>query len=210
MPWIPDVAPYDTIQSLWGNSVRDRTMQAFTNKGERDSHTLPEGALCITLDTRIVYVKVGTAWWVVSMPWRSWTPTAYTTPPGGGAFSTLGPGGSGYWRQSMGACQAIAGTTPLLNLTNTDYWFYLSLPQTATFGGHLGSLRVYVQSRGLAYGGVAMWQDNNGPGGASRASVANVGAGVTPIPTINAATGSAQLSVDANYAFVCDPTVDTP
>lgn len=47
MTWLPDVAPYGTIQSLWGNSIRDRVVQTFADRAEADSHlaSLPNGAV---------------------------------------------------------------------------------------------------------------------------------------------------------------------
>ena len=62
--WIDDVVPYNTIESGWGNAVRDRVVQTFATQAERDAHlaSLPEGALCQQQDTKVLYVKRSGAW----------------------------------------------------------------------------------------------------------------------------------------------------
>jgi hypothetical protein len=62
--WIADVAPYATIQSLWGNNVRDRVVQTFTDPSEANAHvaSLPEGATCVIASSGLEYVKRSGVW----------------------------------------------------------------------------------------------------------------------------------------------------
>ena len=62
MAWLTDVAPYTVIQSAWGNSVRDRIVQTFTDMNEANAHlaALPDGAL-VNIGTTL-YIKRGGAW----------------------------------------------------------------------------------------------------------------------------------------------------
>jgi len=64
MTWIADVAPYTTIQSAWGNNVRNRVVQTFADTAERDSHTatLPDGSIAYCVSPDRLYVKRGGTW----------------------------------------------------------------------------------------------------------------------------------------------------
>jgi hypothetical protein len=61
-----DVASGQSIASTWGNEIRNRTLQIFATSAERDAQfpvaTQAEGAHCVTVDTDIVWQKVGSAW----------------------------------------------------------------------------------------------------------------------------------------------------
>lgn len=83
MSWIADVITRTTIQSTWGNAVRDRIVQTFANAAEANAHlSLPDGAL-MTLPTvdRHVYRKQSGAWFPA------------TPGPCAGAIATLFPAG---------------------------------------------------------------------------------------------------------------------
>ena len=60
----PNVVAGATIQSAWGNTIRDRTLQVFTDATERDAQWTnpPEGAHCLTLSTLAVWVRASGVW----------------------------------------------------------------------------------------------------------------------------------------------------
>lgn len=64
MPEIPDVVQGNPVESAWGNDIRDRTVQRYTDAAARDSLTpLPApGDLAYLDDTGSVQVYDGTAW----------------------------------------------------------------------------------------------------------------------------------------------------
>jgi len=68
MPFIANVVAGQPIQSVWGNNIRDCTIQHFATTTERDSQWVgpPKGAYCITLDTMQEWRYDGTKW--VGMP----------------------------------------------------------------------------------------------------------------------------------------------
>lgn len=61
---VPDVLPGEIITSQWGNAIRDRTVQNFVSVAERDTEwtDAPDGAVCITLDTGSIFVRLDGAW----------------------------------------------------------------------------------------------------------------------------------------------------
>lgn len=66
-----DVATDQTIESVWGNAIRDRTVQRFASKTELDTWTTAgDGALAYTTDTNRLWLRKTTAWLLVggSMP----------------------------------------------------------------------------------------------------------------------------------------------
>jgi hypothetical protein len=212
MPWIADVAPYDTIQSLWGNTIRDHTVGVYASKAERDAQCVPkEGMVVHVSDTHITYVRVGSAWWVLAMPWRAYTPAAWagTTTTTLTGLAITSP--SVMWRQSMGACEARGSFTANLGaITAVNAYVWLSLPQTASLGGPVGSPRAYMAATGIAVGGMAQWWDNGGPGGTSRAVLLNVGNQVPNYAQVNVPGSNPLIGLDVQLAFLCDPTLDTP
>lgn len=64
MALIPNVVPQTRITSVWGNLIRDRTVEAFATKAELDAQwsAAPDGAVAITLDTSRLWVRRGGLW----------------------------------------------------------------------------------------------------------------------------------------------------
>jgi hypothetical protein len=58
------VNPGDEIQSVWGNTTYDQTMQVFTSTADRDAQwSAPlDGARCYTLDTQSAWIRRSGAW----------------------------------------------------------------------------------------------------------------------------------------------------
>lgn len=79
--WLPDVVADQTIESAWGNDVRNRTITPFTNAAER-TQAIPApiaGMLTYQLDTQTVEIWNGSAW-VRTGPTpttQTWAPTFY-------------------------------------------------------------------------------------------------------------------------------------
>ena len=65
MGYIADVVSLATIQSVWGNQIRDRAFHIFDTMAERDSKTavVPDGVTCRTADNGYRWVKAGGAWY---------------------------------------------------------------------------------------------------------------------------------------------------
>jgi hypothetical protein len=59
-----DVAAGQKIASVYGNELRDRTLQVFATVAERDAQyaTAPNGAICVTLDTNTMWKRAGGVW----------------------------------------------------------------------------------------------------------------------------------------------------
>jgi hypothetical protein len=72
-----DVAPNEKIASTWGNEIRDRTAQVFASNAERDSQwpAVPDGAVCVTVDTGILWLRRAGVWVAIS---PGALPTAYS------------------------------------------------------------------------------------------------------------------------------------
>ena len=68
MPEIADVVPGETIASVWGNEIRDRTLQRYANAADRDaSNPSPSaGDLAYLQDLAEVQVWAGADWIAVS------------------------------------------------------------------------------------------------------------------------------------------------
>jgi len=64
MPLTPNVVAGATIATAWGNAIRDRTLQVFTDNADRDAQWTgpPDGAHCLTLDKLAVWVRSGGVW----------------------------------------------------------------------------------------------------------------------------------------------------
>lgn len=212
MPWIGDVAPYDTIQSLWGNTIRDHVVGVYASKAEMVAQTVPkDGMVGHVTDTHITYVRVGTAWWVLAMPWRPYTPAAWASTTMGSLTALAITNPNVLWRQSMGTAQALGGFTASLGaITAVNAYLWLNLPTTAAASGPVGYPRVYIQNSGLVVGGFASWFDNAGPGGQTRAVVGNVGNAAPANAQVNVPGSNPLVSFDTQMAYACDPTLDTP
>lgn len=59
-----DVVAGNIIDDAWGNEIRDRTLQVFASTAERDSQwpTVPNGAVCLTVDTYTRWIRRGGIW----------------------------------------------------------------------------------------------------------------------------------------------------
>lgn len=80
MPWLADVVPYATIQSLWGNQIRDRVVMTFANVAERDANAakMPEGQLAYCVAEQSLYVRRPTAaggFGTLAQPWQNYALT---------------------------------------------------------------------------------------------------------------------------------------
>jgi hypothetical protein len=213
MPWIGDVAPYDTIQSLWGNTIRDHVVQVVGSKAERDATIAPkEGMVVHVTDTHITYVRVGSAWWVLGMPPRSPGTILGYAAPLSSAWSTMAPSSGGFsWRQAMGHGTLLGSAGYMVPLTGVNYWIAFALPVAATFGSPMGTARVYVASKGTISGGHAAWMDNGGTGGVSRLIVGTAGQDLAATAVVNCPAGQgAAINIDVAVSFMCDPTADVP
>lgn len=62
MSLTPNVVDGAIIMASWGNTIRDRTIQQFTNKAELDAWAAPDGCTARTLDTGIVWLRQAGAW----------------------------------------------------------------------------------------------------------------------------------------------------
>lgn len=73
--WIDDVIPGAVIRSAaWGNTVRDRIVQTYATRAERDAHPLPDGSLCTTAEDRRLWQYRGdlARWIIVNEPWQDY------------------------------------------------------------------------------------------------------------------------------------------
>lgn len=84
MPEIGTVAAGETIEAAWGNAIRDRTFQRYTNSTDRDTSTPAptEGDLAYLEDTNTMQFYSGSAWVNI----LDATTTAYL-PIGGGTLT---------------------------------------------------------------------------------------------------------------------------
>lgn len=212
MPWISDVVPYTTILSTWGNNIRDHVVQVFASKAEMSAQAVPkEGMIAHCADTHITYIRVGTAWWVLGMPWRDWnSPQGYFSSDGGNVWSGMGGSGNLRWRQSMGHFSLSGSFTVSLPISGTSYICSFLLPHTLSKSGPIGTCRVYVAATGLVSGGQAAWANNGGPNNQSRAIVGNFGQAVAANAVVSFPSGSPQVSFDINASYEADPAIDTP
>jgi hypothetical protein len=84
------VNPGDEIQSVWGNTTYDQTMQVFTSTADRDAQwTAPhDGALAYTLDTQTAWVRRAGVWGALRNAHgaRCTRTTAFTFPATGGTL----------------------------------------------------------------------------------------------------------------------------
>lgn len=70
MGFTPNVRPDDLITSIWGNEVRDRSVQVFDSVAQRDAQWAnpPNGAKCFTSDYGVSWTHRGGHW----MPDGAW------------------------------------------------------------------------------------------------------------------------------------------
>lgn len=214
MPWINDVVPYTTILSTWGNNVRDHVTHVFASKAEMVAQAVPkDGMVCHCTDTRITYIRVSGAWWVLAMPWRPFTAKAWQADVNGNGRIGLGLSSSqsANWQQSMGRAHVIAQYVVTLPPATTPYdvILYVGTPINAGSVGPAGYARLVSASTAAAYGGGTTWSFHEGA--YSGFMVVNVGQAVVPSnATIRNATTMFNVFVDIDLTIVCDPTVDTP
>jgi len=67
MPEIPDVTPGGTIQTAWGNQIRDRAIMRYANAGARDASVLVpvDGDVAWLSDVNELTMYSGAAWLIV-------------------------------------------------------------------------------------------------------------------------------------------------
>lgn len=70
MPEMPDVVLSEDIEVEWGNEIRDRTIQRYTDVTERTAeHGSPSnGDLAFMADTGLTYVYYSSAWRLIAGP----------------------------------------------------------------------------------------------------------------------------------------------
>ena len=97
-----DVAQGQQIASPWGNEIRDRTCQVFASAAERDAQwpTAPNGALCVTLDTNVLYRRIAGVW-------RAAPGTLYTSGQSGTGDTAMPAIGT------VDSCVATMGIAPV-------------------------------------------------------------------------------------------------
>ena len=158
MPEIPDVVGAATVESAWGNQIRDRTLQRYIDATARDASVpLPiAGELAYLSSTTELTVYDGTAWETIAVAGES-----YTKAEADARFLNLAGGamtGSILWPEYTGAGGGIgvvdqgAGVGVALELGN----------HTAATGGatpfidfHTGHTTNDYDARIIASGGVA-------------------------------------------------------
>jgi hypothetical protein len=206
VPWIDDVVTHTTITSVWGNKIRNRVVHQFTTKAERDgAGVVPvEGMVCHVADVNIVYVRTDGAWWVLAMPWRSYTASVWTIYSSTLTAAQVLQTFHARWRQTMGSCQALLWAQCHPVTDNVDLNVVFTLPVASIRNGDLGQARLYSNHNAVVNGGRAVLYD------AARAIVGNVGVDVAPNARHFALSGNSNFDVHADVAYECDPTVDTP
>lgn len=149
-----DVAANEKIASVWGNEIRDRTIQVFASVAERDAQwpTAPNGAHCVTLDTYTVWQRRAGAW-VVNAP---------QAVIGGLTAGDIGNGqapiiasiaslAAGFWLVSYSV--AIASGAPLTGIqlklfTPAGQWYYYNAPAFVGSGTYGFSVLVNMTTTG--------------------------------------------------------------
>ena len=73
--WVADVIPDEPIESVWGNTIRDRTITPFTNAAERNAAIpIPEpGMTCLLLDTAAIVTYYDPPGAAAAGWYRPWT-----------------------------------------------------------------------------------------------------------------------------------------
>jgi hypothetical protein len=211
--WIADVVPFATIQSLWGNQIRDRVVHDFASKAERDAHPLPNGSVCITLDSNIVYVKNNAGvWWVLEMPYREpFTPRAWTSPAGDGSNlmeHVVSSTTIASWKQSLGHASVSMVFTYTGQVFGVDRWVYAYTPAAIAEVGVCGTALAIVSASGLSSGGAAQWHASVAPG--SRFILLAGGQKVPPQALVVHSSAPPTVTVQAQLSYRCDPAIDTP
>ena len=207
MPWIDDVVSHTTIRSVWGNNIRNHVVHTVASKAERDATVVPqEGMRVYCADTRFTYVRVGSAWWVESMPWAPFTPRAWM----GTVLSAMTEVGVpsiqvASWRQSMGHAwvRATYGVS-VGAISNVNSYLLVFVPVATSASGGLGAARAYEGNSGIIRGGAMGFYDHTAAG--SRAILNGV-AGQPANATINV-PGGTTVGVDLDASYIVDPTRD--
>lgn len=216
MGWQPDVAPYDTIQSLWGNTIRDRSVIPFATRAERNAQAVPKsGMVCWCEDVQTLYVRIGAAWVPLVMPWRTFTPKAWFVDVNNAAVRTpMSVSGIQHalWRQCLGVMQTTAeyaATLPSGTGTPSFYIAVLMGPANPLNSGTAGSVRVGVSSTNTGNGGQTEWLGNDA-GGGGMYLVSNVGDQARPRTVVVQTTGPGGngLYISQQGQYACDPTYD--
>jgi hypothetical protein len=98
------VSAGQTIQSLWGNSLWDQSVNAFTTTADRDAQwpTPHDGAMCFTADTGTVWLRNGTWKPVTAGPFGRFVNATGAVATGTSASMCLVPAEPGFW--------SVAGT----------------------------------------------------------------------------------------------------
>ena len=67
--WLPDVVPDEPIESVWGNTIRDRTVTPFANAAERDASIVAptDGMLVYLEDVDQLQGRVMGAWRAIGL-----------------------------------------------------------------------------------------------------------------------------------------------
>ena len=134
MPEIVNVVSGNTITSVWGNSIRDRTIQRYASAAARTAaHASPAtGDMSFLTDTGKVYVYSSGAWRLV-------TDTAHGSSHAAGGSDPLGdhgtahdPGGSDELSLEADAASSTASFTTLTGFSDVCT-ATLTIP--ATWGG---------------------------------------------------------------------------
>jgi len=70
MPEVPDVTPGGTIQTAWGNDIRDRAVMRYANAAARDASVLVpvSGDLAWLQDVDELTIYNGSGWEVINSP----------------------------------------------------------------------------------------------------------------------------------------------
>jgi microcystin-dependent protein len=107
--WIPDVVTGETIEAVWGNQIRDRTITPFPNAAARDA-AIPAPKIGMTVwltDSKTMSSYDGTAWSTTNVPLAGCIDYYGTDEPPGWKF----PNGQALARLAFPALFAKIGTT---------------------------------------------------------------------------------------------------
>lgn len=204
MTWIPNVAPYDTIQSIWGNQIRDRVVMEFATIAERNS-SIPaphDGQVCWVIAESVLFVRFGNAWRVLDMDWRTF--------PGGAGQTLAAMSGAAVsdvdltWKNQLGRCSALGSFTFGTGGQSPGGTMYLRAPVPSAKPGPMGSAHFHLPGNGNNYGGHAQW--GGATGATSAAVIQNHGNGVPLYPSMPAGAIGPVLCY-MNLSYMCDQTL---
>lgn len=150
MGYLNDVAPFDTIQSLWGNTVRDRTVTPYDSIAQRDAQAHPlEGMLCTTAADHRLWRYQSGRWTILDEPWQGWTVT--------GAIGNTPIAVQNDWAQNKmtGQHVVVQWAVKILNQGYSGGAVYFSLPPTRGNAGPqqmpVGNGTATLFAQGLTY-----------------------------------------------------------